>query len=134
MRNATLDDIAAVLAFWRDATTEPSTTDDAASVGQLLRFDPGAVLLAFEGDRIVGSLIVGWDGWRGAMYRLAVAPSRRRKGIARALVTEGERRLAARGARRLHMIVVAGEAAAEAFWAAMGYTTKDQHRFVKNLA
>ncbi len=134
IRNGTASDIDAVLGFWRHATTEPSTTDDAASLALLLAHAPDALLLTVDGEMLIGTLIVGWDGWRGSMYRLAVDPACRRRGIATALVEEGERRLVARGARRLHMIVVAAEEPAKSFWTAVGYHTKDQLRFVKNLA
>ena len=53
-------------------------------------------------------MIVGWDGWRGSMYRIAVLPARRREGIGRALVAEGERRLRAWGACKVGSLDVRG--------------------------
>ena len=132
IRTATTSDIDAVLAFWRDAT-EPSTTDDAASVAALLAHAPDAILLAVEREAIVGTVIVGWDGWRGAMYRIAVAPSQRRRGIATSLVAEGERRLHEYGAKRLHMIVDPDDEAPRGFWTAVGYEPTAQLRFVKDF-
>ena len=94
------------------------------------------MLLAVADDgALVGTVVAGWDGWRGTMYRLAVLPALRRQGIARQLVDEGERRLRALGARRFHLIVVAGEAPAQAFWAAAGYEQQqDRLRYVKTFA
>jgi len=49
----------------------------------------GALLLvATVNGRIVGSVIDGWDGWRGHIYRLAGAPEHWRKGVARRLIVE----------------------------------------------
>jgi ribosomal protein S18 acetylase RimI-like enzyme len=127
-------DISGVLALWRRATTEPSETDDVLGLEALLAHAPNALILASEEGTIVGSVIASWDGWRGAMYRLAVLPSRRRRGIASALGTEGERRLLARGVRRVHMIVAADQAAARDFWEFAGYADSGQARFVKDLA
>ena len=67
------------------------------------------------------------------MYRLAVAPSYRRRGIGTALTNEAERRLRAWGAVRLHMVVAADQDEAQAFWQAAGYERTDQFRFVKVL-
>ena len=133
IRSATNADIDAVLAFWRDATTEPSSTDDAASLTDLLAHAPDALVLAVEHDAIVGTVIVGWDGWRGALYRLAVAPSHRRSGVATALVEEGERRLRAQGAKRLHIIVDPDQEPGALFWTSAGYEPTDQSRFVKTF-
>ncbi len=56
--------------------------------------DAAGVLAVWERSRrdgaIVATLIAAWDGWRGNMYRLAVAPELRREGIARTLVEAGE--------------------------------------------
>ncbi|MEX1008375.1 MAG: GNAT family N-acetyltransferase [Acidimicrobiia bacterium] len=141
VRAATVDDIPAVLALWTAATTEPSVTDDEEGVRALLRVDPESLLLAIEGEgegdgeAIVGTVIASWDGWRGAMYRLAVQPSHRRRGIAAMLVEHGERRLHALGARRFHLIVLPDEAAANAFWTAAGYERQDDRlRYVKTFS
>ena len=134
LRAASPDDIAAVLEFWDEATAEPSSTDDAEGIGGLIDRSPGSLVLAFDGDTIVGSIVAGFDGWRGALYRLAVAPAHRRQGIATALVAEAERHLLAQGVRRMHLIVSrAGGPTAEEFWLSARYTPTDQTRMVKDL-
>jgi ribosomal protein S18 acetylase RimI-like enzyme len=134
LRSGRLDDVDAVLALWRRAEASPSPTESAADLRGLLDRDPGALLLAESGREIVGSLIVGWDGWRGAFYRLAVDPAHRRRGLATALVRAGEERLRALGAHRLGAIVESEEADAMAFWSSAGYELQTaRSRFVKNL-
>ena len=135
LRAGTHDDIAAALALWRDAANEASSTDDAAALDALFARSPGALILAVDGDAIVGSVIAGWDGWRGSLYRLAVMPSHRRRGIATALVTRAEQQLRDQGVRRMHLIASrAGGDVTEAFWISARYEETDQTRFVKTLA
>jgi len=134
LRPATHDDIAAVLTFWTAATAEPSRTDDARGIENLLANSPDALIVAVDEGAIVGTVIVGWDGWRGTLYRLAVAPTHRRRGIATALVDDAEQRLRRRGARRMHLIVGnAGGPAAVGFWKSARYEPTDQLRMVKDL-
>jgi ribosomal protein S18 acetylase RimI-like enzyme len=137
IRSATIDDVSEVLAFGVEATVEPSATDDADSVFALLQVDPDSLLLAADDDAsrtILDTVIASWDGWRGAIYRLAVSPAVRRRGIAARLVAEGERRLRAKGARRFHLIVLDDEAPAQAFWTAVGYERDDGRlRYVKTF-
>ena len=64
----------AVLELWRRAEATPTPTDTADALARLFG-EPQAVLIVAENDeRIAGSVIAGWDGWRGNIYRLVVAP------------------------------------------------------------
>lgn len=83
----------------------------------LLRRDPEALVVATtDAGVVIGALIVGWDGWRCHLYRLAVEPRHRRRGVARALVVEATRRASALGARRLDAMVSLQNTTAVAFW------------------
>jgi len=134
LRAGTAADIDDVPALWRRAETGPSTTETADDVRWLLERDPEALLVADADGEIVGSLIAGWDGWRGTFYRLAVDPAHRRRGLATRMVRAGEERLRALGAKRLNAIVESEEADAMAFWASAGYELQTaRSRFVKNI-
>jgi len=115
IRPAGREDIPAVLSLWLDAA-QPTSTDDVEGVGALMERDPGALLVAESSGRIVGTVIAGWDGWRGSVYRIAVAPDYRRDGLGRRLLDAAEERLRRLGARRMHAIVVGTDAVAVGFW------------------
>lgn len=124
-------DVPAVLELWRAAGAEPTHTDDARSLGALVEHDGAALWVAESQGRIVGTVIAGWDGWRGSVYRLVVASDHRRRGLGRSLLAEAERRLADRGARRLQAVVVASDDRATAFWRASGWEEQvERLRFV----
>jgi ribosomal protein S18 acetylase RimI-like enzyme len=135
IRAATTADIGAVLAVWTEARSAAARTpDDPHFVEQLLEHDPGALLVAEADGDVVGVLIAGWDGWRGNVYRLAVLPSHRRRGIGRRLVEAGHDRLREQGARRVTALVGGEEGAAHGLWRAVGYQRDEfVHRFVRNL-
>jgi ribosomal protein S18 acetylase RimI-like enzyme len=120
IREAETHEAEAVLDVWR-AAAEATSTDNLAAVSAAIDAHHAAFLVADDGGRIVGTLIAGWDGWRGNFYRLAVLPEYRRRGVARALVDKGEEELRARGARRLAAIVVLSRDPAVGFWATAGY-------------
>ncbi len=115
IRAAVADDIPSVLDLWRSSAA-PTSTDSADALQSLLGQDPGALMVADAGGEIVGTVIAGWDGWRGSIYRLAVVPAHRRRGLGGRLLREAEHRLAGLGVRRMHAIVVGDDARAVAFW------------------
>jgi ribosomal protein S18 acetylase RimI-like enzyme len=121
IRPAGEQDLAAVLSLWRRAGAEPSHTDDLRSLRLLVAHDPGALLVAEADGQVAGSVIAAWDGWRGSVYRLVVAPALRRQGLGRRLVGAAEERLAALGAVRLQAIVVESEPLATGFWRASAW-------------
>jgi ribosomal protein S18 acetylase RimI-like enzyme len=122
IRPATSADIEPVLALWSTIQRPiPTTPDTPGALATLIERDPGALLVAELDGAVVGTLIAGWDGWRGDMYRLAVASEHRRRGIGTALVRAGEERLRALGCRRVTALVAAPDARGAAFWEATGY-------------
>jgi ribosomal protein S18 acetylase RimI-like enzyme len=90
VRSGTHEDAETVLRLWREADAVVSTTDDVDALRILLERDPDALLIAEVADEPVGTLIVGWDGWRANLYRLAILPAWRRRSIARRLVVDAE--------------------------------------------
>jgi ribosomal protein S18 acetylase RimI-like enzyme len=117
IRPAREDDLAAVLRLWMEAeVTPPSVSDSMDGLTRLLRESNAVLIIAIIEGRLVGSVIGGWDGWRGNIYRLAVAPTYRRKDIARRLVEEIDRALFDKGAERLSALVEHAHPWAIAFW------------------
>ncbi|MFJ3930628.1 MULTISPECIES: GNAT family N-acetyltransferase [unclassified Streptomyces] len=135
IRTGTSKDTEAVLAFWRQAARGVGISDDAEGLARLIARDPGALLLAESEGRLVGSVIAGWDGWRCSLYRLAVLPSHRRRGVSRALLSAAEERFLAVGGRRGDAMVLVDNETAQRAWAAAGYHREDHwRRWVKPLA
>jgi ribosomal protein S18 acetylase RimI-like enzyme len=134
IRSATPADAEAVLSLWAAAGVPPGVSDTLHGLAALLDTDEQALLIAESDGQLLGSLIAAWDGWRGSFYRLAVHPDRRREGIATALLEEGERRLGARGARRLTAIVADDEPLGARFWSSVGYERQaNRARFIRHL-
>jgi ribosomal protein S18 acetylase RimI-like enzyme len=135
IRPCQTDEITDVLALWADSrSAAASTPDTPAGIERLRAQDGDGVLVAELDGRIVGALIAASDGWRGNMYRLAVDPSHRRRGIARRLVAAGEAHLRKLGVTRVTALVEADDSVAAGLWEATGYRHDAAiARFVRNL-
>ncbi|MFG2515221.1 GNAT family N-acetyltransferase [Streptomyces sp. NPDC048584] len=134
VRAATAQDLDAVLAFWKVAAEGTSISDDRHGVERLVARDPEALILAETGGELAGTLIAGFDGWRCHLYRLAVHPDHRRRGIASALLTAAEDRFVRLGGRRADAMVLQDNGTAHHAWTASGYAPEERwRRWVKPL-
>jgi ribosomal protein S18 acetylase RimI-like enzyme len=135
MRAAGAQDMNAVLAFWRVAAEGRARPPDThPAIATRHQRDPDALILAVDGDQIVGSVIAGWDGWRCHLYRLAVLPGRRREGIGRALIGAAEDRFRILGATRVDAMVLDDNEPAHSIWAQCGYSRQAEwSRWIKPL-
>lgn len=135
IRAARADDLDLVLAFWEVAAEGTSISDDQDGVRRLVARDPGALLLAELDGVLAGTVIAGFDGWRCHLYRLAVDPGLRRRGIGTALLAAAEERFAELGGRRGDAMVLDHNDLAQRAWRAAGYAVQPQwSRWVKPLA
>jgi ribosomal protein S18 acetylase RimI-like enzyme len=121
IRDCRPEEAECVLELWRQADATPSVTDQVDDLRRAIADSKANLLVAEVEGQIVGSIIGTFDGWRGNIYRLAVHPTHRRRGIARALVGEVEKRLIRQGARRVTALVEKDHPWATSFWQAVGY-------------
>jgi ribosomal protein S18 acetylase RimI-like enzyme len=126
LRRATAADAESIIAFWRASGATVSVTDSPAYVIRAIDHPGTSFLLATVDDRLVGSVIGTFDGWRGNIYRLVVRRDMRRQGIARTLVREVEKVFREWKVKRINALVESDHEDALEFWSAVGYT-RDPH-------
>ncbi len=125
IREARPEDFGTIIGLWESIDRHTALPDRREYLETFHAFSPDLLLVAEVEGRIVGTVIGGWDRWRANIARLATLPQTRRKGIAIALVREIERRLLAKGARRVYALVDKRSAPAIPFWEAAGYAYND---------
>jgi len=117
-------DYADCVALWRDTENIGDIHSRAAFTAFVTR-NQGFPQIARADGRVVGVLLVSFDGIRGYFYRLAVTRAWRRHGIASALVAQAIAALRAAGSDRINLHVFASNAPAIGFWAGYGFSRHD---------
>jgi GNAT superfamily N-acetyltransferase len=120
-RQATPDDAEWIIQFWHQAGASMGPTDHSEQVRRVAANPAAVLLLAVENDQIIGTLLGAFDGWRGNLYRLAVHPARRRRGIARQLVRRVEQVFVDWGVQRITVLIEVDRPWAMDFWTVVGY-------------
>jgi ribosomal protein S18 acetylase RimI-like enzyme len=113
---------AGVDALWKNAFPDDKAWNvAAAAIPEKTRFQPDLMLVALEGNLVLGSVMAGYDGHRGWISRIAVLKSHRKKGIGQALIAAAEERLATLGCVKINLQVVESNSAVVAFYERAGY-------------
>lgn len=123
----------AVVALWNQVFGYPEARNDPARVisDKLARDE--LLFVAVDGQHVIGTLMVGYDGHRGWLYRAAVAESARRQGVGRELVRRAEAELAALGCAKINLQLHAHNEAGTRFWQALGYVVEPRISMGKDV-
>ncbi len=115
----------AVVELWQSCELVVPQNDPRRDISAKLAFQPELFLVMESGARIVGSVMAGYEGHRGWINYLAVAPDLQGQGLARALMDEAENRLRALGCQKINLQVRRSNASAVAFYERVGFKPDD---------
>lgn len=104
-REALAGDEAAVISLWEQCGLTRPWNDPHADYARAIAFDAATVLVAEAEGTIVATAMTGFDGHRGWIYYLGVAPAKRRQGLARLMLDACEAWLAERGCPKVELMV-----------------------------
>ena len=83
-------DFAAVTALWDATGISIHYNDPAKDIPRMLATHDCQLYVGAESERVIASIMVGHEGPRGWLYKLAVLPEGQGKGLGRALVRQAE--------------------------------------------
>ena len=126
-------DTETVVALWESVGLTRPWNDPRKDIARKLTVQPELFLVAEDEDRVVGSVMAGYDGHRGWLYYLASDPADAAKASPEVLVAEVEARLLAMGCPRCSSMVRPENAAARGFYDALGYEPFDTWSTGKRL-
>lgn len=128
-------DYDAAIRLWESsgAGIRVGASDAPEEIEKKVQRDPDLFLVAEAGGEMIGTVIGGFDGRRGMVYHLAVAPAYRRRGLASRLMGELERRLRLKGCIRAYLVVRPDNLDAMKYYETIGWGHLDDYLFAKNL-
>lgn len=118
-------DESAVIDLWHRCALVRPPNDPKKDIQRKQLVQPEMFLVATDGDKIIGTVMAGYEGHRGWINYLATHPDHRRRGIGRALVYEAERLLIAIGCPKINLQVRTTNSAVVEFYRAIGFSVDD---------
>jgi len=128
-----IDDQAAVVALWEQCGLTRPWNDPHKDVSRKLKVQPELFLVGEENAALVATVMAGYEGHRGWVNYLAVAPAYRGHGFGRALMHRVEQALSAMGCPKVSLLIRASNAEVMAFYRHLGYAQDEVVTFGKRL-
>ena len=123
IRKLTANDYDQMAALWTKAELafKPKGRDSKQVIAREMPADPDFFIGAFEGNRLVGVVVLSCDARKGWINRLAIDPEYGRRGIAKALIAESEKTLGKHGFRLFCALIDHGNVASKELFKKCGY-------------
>jgi len=124
-----------VIALWESVFAYNAPHNGPAlSIDKKLEFNDGLFFVAVEGDVVVGTVMGGYDGHRGWIYSMAVAPAHRRKGVGAKLMAHAEQALIEKGCVKINLQILGGNESVVAFYEKLGYAVEQRVSMAKKIS
>lgn len=133
LRPFTAADESAVLELWDRCELTRPWNDPRKDIQRKLTTQPELFLVGELEDRLIATIMAGYDGHRGWVNYLAVAPEHQSKGHGRRMMRRVEALLTARGCPKLNIQVRATNTAVLEFYRRIGYTVDEAVSLGKRL-
>ncbi len=129
------DDEPSVIQLWKTVFPDaPPRNDPRKDINTKSKLQPDLFLVALTGNLLVGTAMAGFDGHRGWIYYLAVAPDYQRQGIGTAIMQKVEESLTQLGCPKLNLQIRADNVEVHAFYERQGYETEQRISMGKELS
>lgn len=122
-----------VIDLWRRCGLVRSSNDPRKDIHRKSKVRSDMFLVGTVNERIVASVMVGYEGHRGWINYLAVCPNHQKKGFGRRMMEEAERILRLEGCAKINLQVRTSNAEVIAFYRAIGFVSDDVLSLGKRL-
>ena len=114
-----------MVALWELGGLTRAWNDPRRDIDRKVAQDPDHLLVLEADDRLIGSVMVGYEGHRGWISYLVVHPDHQGRGLGRVLVHEAERILGALGCPKVNLQVRSSNQSTVGFYRRIGYSVDD---------
>ena len=116
-----------VIALWEKVfPDDPPHNAPAKVFDAKLAMRDDMLFVATDAGAVIGTAMAGYDGHRGWLYTVAVAPDRRRRGIGAALVRHAVDALRTAGCTKVNLQIRATNTAVRGFYEALGFEAEER--------
>jgi ribosomal protein S18 acetylase RimI-like enzyme len=125
IRSYQASDESAVIDLWHRCNLVVPQNDPQKDIEMKCKVQADLFFVGTVSDRIVATVMAGYDGHRGWIYYLAVDPDYRQQQIGRCMMEKAESTLKKRGCPKINLQVRASNQAVISFYERLGFSNDD---------
>jgi ribosomal protein S18 acetylase RimI-like enzyme len=133
IRSFQTGDEEAVLSLWRRCDLVRPWNDPHRDILRKLRVRPDLFLVGLLDGQLIATVMAGYEGHRGWINYLAVAPEHQRRGFGRAMVSHAEQLLRDAGCPKINLQIRSSNTAVIEFYRRIGYAVDEVVSMGKRL-
>ena len=126
-------DLQEVLKLWKICGLVVPWNNPEEDIARKLSVDRDLFLIGEVSDEIVATVMGGYEGHRGWINYLAVAPTHQRNGYGAEIMAEVEKRIRAKGCPKINLQIRSTNADVISFYTSIGYAVDEVVSLGKRL-
>jgi ribosomal protein S18 acetylase RimI-like enzyme len=123
----------AIVDLWRKCNLTVPQNDPVEDIRRKLVFQPELFFVALFGGKVIGSIMVGYEGHRGWLNYMAVLPEHQRHGYGRKLVEKAVDELKRLGCLKVNLQIRRSNVSVIEFYKHLGFKDDDVVSLGKKL-
>lgn len=125
IRTAKIQDTPAIIDLWTKTNLLRPWNNHERDIEQALATVTSTILIAEIENKLIGTIMAGYDGHRGKIYYLGIEPAYQGRNYGKELVKAAEEWLKAQGVPKIHLLTRKGNEAVQEFYQKIGYEISD---------
>lgn len=122
-----------VIALWRDCGLVSPQNNPVKDIERKLKVDPGLFLVGICNNKVIATVMGGYEGHRGWINYLGVSPAKQRKRYGEQIMKAVEVLIKEKGCPKINLQVRTTNKSVISFYEALGYDIENVVGFGKRL-
>lgn len=125
IKEATLENASEIITIWEECNLTRPWNNPSDDIKNAILTSTSTILLLCDESRIIGTVMVGYDGHRGWIYYLAVAKEFQKMGLGKKLVLEAESWLKSNNVPKVNLMIRSSNGEVKQFYESCDYKISD---------
>ena len=114
-----------IIDLWKRSGIEVSSSDTRDEIAKMLKRNPDLFLIGKENEKVIAVVMGAFDGRRGYVHQLAIAPDYQKKGYGKMMMDELIEKFHIKKVHKVHLFIEKNNKEVADFYRKLGWEVRD---------